>query len=451
MRSTVVPGWGQLATDRPLIGKTLLFITGLMAISGLALFLFVEPVDLVAWLSDPDVLLAVVLANIVFAGIRLFSTGHAWWAGGGHRWFAAMLLAVIVAIPHVAIAWVGLETRDSLLQVFSAPPPAPALVPQSTTTTTTRIELTPVVSAPGQYGDDVLTVSKGEPWRPFGEDRLNILLLGGDSGPGRGGLRTDTMIVASTDPISGEVALFGVPRNFGAITLTDGTEVPVRRLNHVYWWGRSNPERFDGPDPGAAAVADAIAFITGLQIDYFALVDLTGFADVVDAFGGVTLDVPGRVYGPLYEPSTGGYEMIVIEPGTQTLDGGTALAYARARYGSSDYARMTRQRCMLSALARQADPLDMLLNLGPLLETIEANVATDIPADMLPELVRLLLRIDADRMRVVGFDSTWSTGRTEDKHPIADVDRIRHAVRTTIEDPEAAEGLGVATAGEACA
>lgn len=453
IRSTLVPGWGQLAINRKGLGRVLILFTGLMVIVGVTVFLFVDPVELAGWLSQPDVLLAVVLFNIGLAAIRLFSTGHAWWAGGGHGRLAAVLLAIVVAIPHMAVAWVGLETRDSLLEIFTAQPRPVAsetAVTSTTTTTTLRIELSAGVGAPGQYRDDVIGAEKSEPWRPFGEDRLNVLLLGGDAGPGRGGLRTDTMIVASVDPISGEAALLGIPRNYGGVSLTDGSIVPVRQLGHVYAWGSDHPDRFTGVDPGASAVADAVAYITGLDIDHFVLVDMTGFADLIEVLGGVELNVPRRVDAPLYEAATGGYEMIVIEPGVQTMDGGRALAYARARHGSSDYARMARQRCILAALATQTDPIELLARLSDLLGVIETNVTTDVPLEQVPDLVRLLLQIDMNRITVAGFDATWSLGSTPTGHPIPDVERIRQRVRQIIESPEEVTGSNIATAEEAC-
>lgn len=461
MRSTLVPGWGQLALNRTLIGKILVFITGLFLITALTVFLFVEPVEFYAWLANPDVLLAVVVANLVFAAIRLFSTGHAWVASGGRRWFAGFFLAAIVAIPHAAIAYVGLETRGSLLKVFPASTPVAA--PDSTTTTstssttttvatttTTEFVLTPVSAAPGEVGADEIDLKDVPLWRPFGQERLNILLLGGDAGPGRAGLRTDTMIVASIDPVSGDAALVGLPRNFGGVTFKDGTAVPVRRLNHVYGWGHENPKAFRGPDPGAAAIRDVAENITGLEIDYYMLVDLTGFADLVNAFGGVRLNVTRPVDGPLYNPETGGYEMVRIETGDQVLDGGHALAYARARYGSSDYVRMGRQRCILTAMARDADPLSLVARFSELLAVIENNMSTDIPVELLPELVRLAPRIDTGRTVVIGFDPSWSVGRTRDGHAIPDVERIRQAVAGMIEDPGTAEEVGATTAGAAC-
>lgn len=457
IRSALVPGWGQLATKRSRIGEALVFLTGLAVIAALTVFLFVEPVEIAAWLANPDVLLGIILFNLVLLVVRLSSTEHAWRAGGGHRWFAALFLAIIVAIPHVAIGWVGLETRASLIKLFPAEPPLAVAEQRTTstssttsTTTTTTLDLSPIVSAPGQYDEDVMEVTTTEGWEPFGTDRLNILLLGGDAGPGRGGLRTDTMIVASVDPISGDSALFGVPRNFGGIRFTDGSEVPVRRLNHVYGWGRTNAEAFGGSDPGASAVTDAVAHITGLEIDHFVLIDLTGFADIIDVFGGVRVNVPTPVDGPLYDPVSGGYEMVQIPTGSQHLDGGHALAYARARYGSGDYARMARQRCILASLAGQADPLEILTRLPDVLAVVEENLATDIPVDALPDLVRLLLSIRADDIRVVGFDATWRVGHTSDGHPVPDVARIREMVRATVENPGGASEQGALTASEAC-
>lgn len=466
MRSTLVPGWGQLAANRPVLGKILVFITGLVAITALTVFLFVEPVELYAWLADPDVLLIVVLANLAFAVIRLFSTGHAWVVSGGRRWFAGIFLAAIVAIPHAAIAWVGLETRDSIMKVFPTSTPvaaAPATTTTSTsatlpptttttlaTTTTTKLVLKPVVSAPGEVGADEIDLDDLPPWRPFGKERLNILLLGGDAGPGRAGLRTDTIMVASIDPVSGDTALIGLPRNFGGVALKDGTVVPVRRLNHVYGWAQEEAGRFKGPDPGAAAIRDVVENITGFEIDHYMLVDLTGFADLVDAFGGVSLNVPITVNGPLYDPETGGYQMVRIEAGDRTLDGGHALAYARARYDSSDYVRMGRQRCILAAMARDAAPLELMARFDDLLTVIENKMSTDVPAELLPELVRLAPRVELKRIRVVGFDPTWSVGWTNDGHAIPDVKRIRETVALMIDDPAAAEEFGVTTAKAAC-
>lgn len=456
-RSILIPGWGQLVTDRPVLGRVLIFATGLTCIVALTVFLFVETVDVVAWVADPNVILTIVVVNLVVLVVRLVSTESAWRARGGHRWLAALFLAVIVSIPHVAIGWAGLEARGSMLRLFpgdTALAAAPSTTTTSTTlptTTTTRLDLVVADTLPGQYNDDDLVVTRTAGWHPFGSERLNILLLGGDAGPKRSGLRTDTMMVASIDPESGDAALIGIPRNFGNPTLTDGTPVPVTQIGHVYGWGLKHPEMFgDTSYPGAAATRSAIENMTGVEIDYFVLVDLTGFADVVDSFGGVTLDVEKAIYGPLYDVETGGYEMVTIPVGPQHLDGAHALAYSRARYGSSDYARMGRQRCILASMASQADLLDLFARLGDVLEAVESNLTTDLPADLIPELIRLTPRVSAASIRMVGFDQTWGSGHTVTGHAIPDIERIRAAVRQTIEDPSAHPESGITTADAGC-
>ncbi|HEU4320006.1 MAG TPA: LCP family protein [Acidimicrobiia bacterium] len=454
IRSLLLPGWGQMATTHPIVGRLLVLVTGLAFIALLTAFLFLGPMEMLAWLANPDVLFYLVVANVLYLLMRFVSAGFAYREGARSRkWILVPLVAVIVTIPHIAVAWVGWETRDAILTVFAAPEepiPTTTTTSSTTTTTTTIIELSPIGTIPGQNDAEVENLKVTQGWRPFGEDRLNILLLGGDAGPGRNGLRTDTMIVASIDPVSGDAALIGLPRNYGGITLTDGTPIPVTQLGHVYGWGRRNEVRFGGVDPGAEAVKDALTHITGLAIDHYVLVDLTGFAEVVDAFGGVSLDVPEPVDGPLYDVRTGGYQMVVIPAGRQHLDGAHALAYSRARYGSSDYARMGRQRCVLASMAAQADLLTLFGRLGTILDVAAANLTTDMPSEMIPDLIRLTPRVSASTTRLIGFDGAWAKGFTSTGRAIPDIDRIREAVRTTIEDPDAAGSVGAATAEAGC-
>jgi anionic cell wall polymer biosynthesis LytR-Cps2A-Psr (LCP) family protein len=143
--------------------------------------------------------------------------------------------------------------------------------------------------------------------------------------------------------------------------------------------------------------------------------------------------------------------MTVIPAGTQTLDGDLALAYARSRTGSNDYSRMARQRCVITALADQADPLSLLARLGELLEMIEQNVTTDMTPEQIPDLVNLASLIATDRVVVVGFDRGYRIGKVAEGSARPDVEKIRAAVQQAITDPAALDhGLEMATAAEAC-
>ncbi len=457
-RSLILPGWGQLANRHRLAGWMLILASVTVCVAALMLVRHLGPVEIAARLADPEALLLLLGANLLIAGIRLVSTEQAWWAGGGRSWFSAMVLATLVLIPHVAVAWVGAETRHTLLEVFgdgevSTPdPPAPPVTvqtgpvtattradPGSTTSTTTTITTTTLPSPTGTLPltPSLTPPTAPPPTTPFqGVDRLNLLLLGGDAGPGRSGLRTDTTMIASVDPATGDAALIGLPRNYSGLSLTDGTELEGLIFNEVYEWGRKRPELFGGPDPGASAVGDVATFLTGLDIDYFVLVDLTGFAEVVDAFGGVTLTVPRAIYGPLYDPDTGGYEMITIPTGHQTLTGAEALAYSRARLGSSDYARMGRQRCVLAAMVEDADPFELVTALPDLLDTMETHLTTDLPLELVPDLIRLVPEVSAGDIRVIGFDHTWRLRRNSRGYAIPDIERIRAAVDEIVNHPD---------------
>ena len=277
-------------------------------------------------------------------------------------------------------------------------------------------------------------------------DRVSVLLLGGDAGPGRVGLRTDTMIVASVHRSSGAVALFGLPRNLVRVPLPDGPAAAFacrcfpQPLNALYGWARAHPALFPGGrDPGATALMGAAGTLLGVPVDHYALVDMYGFVDVIDALGGVTLDVTERVYDRR-SPTTPGrpWRSFDIRPGRQHLDGPAALAYARSRHATSDYDRMRRQRCLLSALAGQASPATMLRALPGLVPKLQRSVSTDIPMRELPPLASLASKVRRDRMVTVGLTPPrFALARDPAGYPIVDAPAVRATVGQVLQHPEA--------------
>lgn len=447
LRSVLLPGWGQVVSRGATVGWILIGIATGLVVVAIALVGLLGPTEVVARLADPAVLTGILVANALIGLARLASTAHAWWSAGGRNALVVLVLAIVVIAPHAAVGWVGGEARDALVDLFEPPTPPVAV---STTTTTTTTTQPPAESSTTtiQPTTTTTTTTTTQPPAVF-TDRLNILLLGGDAGPGRPGLRTDTIMVASVDPTTGDAALFGIPRNFGGITFSDGSRFDGQILNEVYGWGVQHPDRFGGIDPGASAVVDVVEHMTGLEVDYFVLVDLTGFGDLIDAVGGVTVEIPQRIEAPLYNTRTGGYTMTILQPGTHRLDGDHALAYARSRTGSDDYHRMGRQRCLLAAMVDQARPVTVFARLPLILGAIRDNVTTDLPIDLVPELLRLLPLVDAGEIRVVGFDRSWRSGWS-DLAAVPDIDRIREAVATTLTDPDGAGSVGVGTVAEDC-
>ncbi|MEX2134116.1 MAG: LCP family protein, partial [Acidimicrobiia bacterium] len=297
--SAAVPGWGQIRVGKRRIGWALLSGTLVATATFVTVGLAEGTLGIVSWLLDPDFLLALVILNLVVALVRVWATTDAWRAAGG-RWAGVGLLVLLtfVGLPHAALGYYGLKSRSTINAIFpSGPQPTPpvtmATISSTTTlptTTTTYVEwgsmLPPVTASTTTTAPTTTTTL------PLGMTRITLLILGGDAGPGRSGLRTDTIIVASVDTITGEAVLFGLPRDMMGFTFSDGTPFPglgKGLLNEVYQWGNRHPEAFGGIDPGASAVKDVAAHLLGIPIDYFVLVDMAGFAEMVDVMGGVTI------------------------------------------------------------------------------------------------------------------------------------------------------------------
>ena len=115
------------------------------------------------------------------------------------------------------------------------------------------------------------------------------------------------------------------------------------------------------------------------------------FADLVDALGGVTIDVTTRlpITDEVDENGQPYGDVTWIEPGVQLMDGGTALAYARIRAGTTDYDRMQRQRIVQEAILQQFDPANVLLKFQAVAQAGAQVVSTDIPQSMLGYFVDL--------------------------------------------------------------
>ena len=212
-----------------------------------------------------------------------------------------------------------------------------------------------------------------------------MLLLGGDAGIGRTGLRTDTIMLASLDPDTGDVGLFSIPRNIAQVPLPASLDIWAcdcfpAIVNELWDYGERNPERFPGVrPPGATALIAGVQELLGIPIHHFALVNLDGFVDLIDALGGVEITVTERLFDSAYPHEDGSTEVIDLAPGTYEMDGHLALAYARSRQGSDDYNRTGRQRCLLQAIAAQADAVSIARSFPDITNTIKNNLLTDIP------------------------------------------------------------------------
>ena len=237
------------------------------------------------------------------------------------------------------------------------------------------------------------------------DGRYNVLLLGGDSGADRWGLRPDSITIASIDAETGRSVLISLPRNMqnfpfakGSVMreqFPDGFDCEHCMLNGVNTWAMDNKELFGkAKHPGIDATIMAVEGITGLKINYWAMVNLKGFRDLVDAVGGVTLNVRSRI--PIGGLGSDVYDY--IEPGRQKLTGFQTQWYARARDGSDDYSRMARQKCVMGAMLDQLDPTPVLRNFQKIAKASSAMVQTSIPASEVDRFISLALKAKGQKI-----------------------------------------------------
>jgi len=530
--STVVPGAGQWYAGR--------LMRGIAVAAPLLLFIVVA---IIAWGGGltrllelavrPAVLWTLLAVDAIVLVWRLFAVVDAYRLADAARRGTATVVALsalllLVAVPHLvagAYAYRGVLLID---RVFASDDPTAAPVtispispeadlvpdPAGVETTTTTIATTTTTSSPFStttttlpsptgglifrpgFGDPGAVEAHAEivygraavPFLPFEErvdpGRLTFLLAGGDAGPGRGGLRTDTIMVATVDLDTGQAALFGIPRNMAQVPMprrfkdafvdmqrkleppadpstwvdVDGDGVPdepafvpchcfPEQINALYpytrKWTRSFPNEID---PGMAALREVVANMTGLHIDYYVLVDMRAFVALVDAVGGVDVYVQKPLQAEVSPPEEGQHWATVdVDVGWHHLSATEALAYSRARHGSSDYVRMQRQRCLLRAVAAEADPLTLVRSFPAIADAIERYVVTDVPVSFLPDLVRAAAGLDFSTIATVGFNPPYYAPERDFKyHPIPDLDRIRSKVKRVLaEGVEAQSKTGV--------
>ncbi|MFC3980869.1 LCP family protein [Streptosporangium jomthongense] len=293
------------------------------------------------------------------------------------------LLCVGVMSPFALVANTVLTAKNTANAIFQSSTDNPAVVP----------------------------VKHEDPWN--GRDRVNFLLVGGDGAGNRDGIRTDSMTVASVQVSTGNTVMFSLPRNLQHVRFPpDGTlgrqfpngfmrELPNGGLlNEVWQYGEEHPEVVQGKDGqrGPRALMEAIGYTLNLRIDYYALINMFGFAHLVDAIGGLKIRVDRDVpWGGLY--GTAG----TIRAGYRTLSGEEALWYGRSRVGSDDFSRMSRQRCVIGAFAQQATPSVVLTNFVKIANVAKKMAKTDIPRELLDPLTELALKVKNARITSLQF------------------------------------------------
>lgn len=363
--SAVLPGLGQAFNRRSRLA--LLFLVPSLVVLGVAVVLISTQslTRLAAFVVAPAVLGTLLTINVLLLVWRLLAVGQAYLdtrrpgPTGRLGIVGIAVILLLVAVPHVMAYRYGTAFGDAFAKMFdderASQEPAPVLT-----------------------------------------DRINVLLVGVDATRFRTTILTDTMMVVSLDPVGRTVTMLSLPRDLIDVPLSNGN-VYGPKLNSLMSYADTHPDEF--PDGGMTALEDAVGTLLGIDIQYHAELQFGSFIRMVDAVGGVDVDVVQGFTDPTYD----GYGLEgrgwSITAGPHHLDGRNALAFSRSRKapGESDFTRALRQQQVIIAL-RDAVTKDgsLLWELPGLLDAVGDAVRTDLEASRLPQLAAILDEIDDD-------------------------------------------------------
>lgn len=282
------------------------------------------------------------------------------------------------------------------------------------------------------------------------DEPVNILLLGLDYRPTEEDTRADTQIIVHIDPAAKTATMFSIPRDLYVNIPSFG----MGRINQSYQMG-DRAERLDPgslPGGGSTLAMSTISATFGIPIHYYAQVNFQGFEQVVDALGGLDIDVPRPLVDNDYPLSVStsngttesyvssyGTTRIYIPAGLQHMNGKTALQYARSRHSDSDLGRNQRQQQVLLALKQSGMSFNIIPKLGELASKLAGAVHTDIPLDQMPSLAKLAQEIGSGSVTTCGIDASMVEQTILDSG--ADVlmpiwERIRPRIKQCFSDPQ---------------
>lgn len=263
-------------------------------------------------------------------------------------------------------------------------------------------EKTALLTYNGEKGIDQLNPAD---FTRIGEGRITILMLGMDATSGEVGL-TDSMQLLSIDPITNKSTIVSVPRDF----YMKGRS---HKLNGTYKFAEMQKA-----GTGAQAEKDAVGEILGTPISYFVLTNFAGLKELVDAVGGIQVDVPKGFTDPEFPAEKGfGYEPFTVKKGLQNMDGRTALRYTRSRHADSDYGRSARQQLVLEALRTKALSAGVLSNpvkLNSIMNALGKNIKTDMSVDSLRKVFEIYNRVSAENRKSFVLDTSTELGLLTD-------------------------------------
>ncbi|MFI7149032.1 LCP family protein [Nonomuraea sp. NPDC050022] len=389
--SAIVPGAAHLRAGRRGTGLVMLGAYVVLLLAGLA-FGLTRNKDNIAQLVGADMQLTVIVIAAVLA----------------LAWFAIIVLSYVALGPN-RLHQQGQIVSGIVVGVLCVSVMAPFAFVADTVLTFRNASQKIFVPIALSTDPSVAPIKEDDPWN--GKDRVNFLLIGGDAAGDRTGVRTDSMTIASVDIATGKTVLFSLPRNLQHVHFP--TSSPLRKqfpngfmaelpngglLNEVWQYATENPQIMGGKNRGPRALMDAIGYTLNLKIDYYAMMNMYGFADLVDAIGGLKIRVERDIKWGGHFGTAG-----TIKAGYKKLTGEQALWYGRSRVDSDDFSRMARQRCVIGAFAQQATPDKILLNFGKIADATKRLAQTNIPQELVEPLVALAVKVKSAKITSLQF------------------------------------------------
>lgn len=369
--SIVIPGSAQLLAGNRRLGR---FLFG-------------------SWLSLLGLVVVGLMLNSFLPAVAL-TVATSWWG----------LVALQIGLVFTAVVWfIAAVDTFRLVRIVYVGPRAKGWVALAVVLS--------VIVPPGaaSYASFLTGVSRGTLADIFADNSdmvdpvegvYTFLLIGGDAGKGRISRRTDSMSFVTIDASTGQVSMIGLPRNLYNAPFVEGSPMlgpwpdgfncgDECLLAYVYTYGFDNPDLYPGlgpnTDPGVEALRDSVEAIVGLPVQFYVGVDMEGFSQLVDALGGVEIDVEVPVnVCKVGEPIT-----YTFQPGTIRMDGKLALRYARTRCDTNDYDRMARQRQLETAIFEQVKPSVIVARFQDLAAASTSLINTDVPQSMVGTLLDL--------------------------------------------------------------
>ncbi|MFC1662635.1 LCP family protein [Patescibacteria group bacterium] len=236
------------------------------------------------------------------------------------------------------------------------------------------------------------------------QDRINFLLLGIGGTGHQGALLTDTIMVASLKPSTGQIGLLSIPRDLVV-------EFPTyygRKINNAIFFG----QELDYPGGGEQLSVDMVEQVTDLDIHYYARLDFGGFEQMIDDLGGITVNVDTTFTDYEYPTANFGFQTVSFQAGPQMFIGDQALKYVRSRHGNngegSDFARSRRQQKVLQGIKDKALSLGTLANplkIQKVLAAISAHSKTNMELWEMLRFSKLIKEADTQNIYNLVLDN----------------------------------------------